>query len=298
MSFFKKKKDTNSPPTLQKPEFAPMHAPMQTPPILHNPSHTNQQQSAQSAFMPKGGLPPGASFPNPNFPSQQYPQSQPQGPPPSSSARYSTPLGPGLPPLQSQQSTSSLAQDQQARRPSGGPPSQVVYPWSARPLHYQSISLAPPTPPEFADPSGPVTQVARFKEGPSPPPFPRYGHSVNPLANASSGDLYIFGGLVADRACNDLYVLSCLPNSSSSIQAAKERGETNLPALGSVSVGLVETKGEIPGPRLGHASVGVGNVLIVWGGDTNTSDDEESSEPNDDALYLLNLSKSTVDKAN
>jgi len=48
----------------------------------------------------------------------------------------------------------------------------------------------------------------------------------------------------------------------------------------------VETRGEVPGPRVGHASVGVGNVLIVWGGDTKSRPEERQ----DDGLYLLNLS--------
>lgn len=51
---------------------------------------------------------------------------------------------------------------------------------------------------------------------------------------------------------------------------------------------MVETRGEVPGPRVGHASVGVGNVLIVWGGDTKSRPEERQ----DDGLYLLNLSES------
>ncbi|ORY38743.1 galactose oxidase [Leucosporidium creatinivorum] len=53
-----------------------------------------------------------------------------------------------------------------------------------------------------------------------------------------------------------------------------------------LGVGLVETRGEVPGQRVGHASVGVGNVLIVWGGDTKSRPEDRQ----DDGLYLLNLS--------
>ena len=113
----------------------------------------------------------------------------------------------------------------------------------------------------------------------SAPPFPRYGHSVNPVASIPGGDLYVFGGLVQNAVKNDLYILSCAPNPSS--------GGAGPPG-GTLNVGLVETRGEIPGPRVGHASVGVGNVLIVWGGDTKSRPEDRQ----DDGLYLLNLSAS------
>lgn len=97
-----------------------------------------------------------------------------------------------------------------------------------------------------------------------------------------SGDIYIFAGLVKDQVKNDLYVLNVAPPPAN---------PTSHPGLHHhlnqiLTVGLVETRGEVPLPRVGHASVGVGNVLIVWGGDTKTRDDEKQ----DEGLYLLNLS--------
>lgn len=51
------------------------------------------------------------------------------------------------------------------------------------------------------------------------------------------------------------------------------------------SCSMVQTTGDVPSPRVGHASALVSSVLIVWGGDTKTSD----AEKQDSALYLLNL---------
>lgn len=180
--------------------------------------------------------------------------------------------------------TSQLSQSQGAQHstsPQIGqhPPSQppggqhaVLYPWSLRRLHLLPSSLLPPV-----DPSYPAA-IPQTIPGPvSPPPFPRYGHSVNPVASAATGDLYVFGGLVQNAVKNDLYVLSCVPAQ-----------DGTLAKSGALSVGLVETRGEVPGPRVGHASVGVGNVLIVWGGDTKSRPEDMQ----DDGLYLLNLSES------
>ncbi|GAA5868773.1 hypothetical protein JCM3774_003887 [Rhodotorula dairenensis] len=153
----------------------------------------------------------------------------------------------------------------------------VLYPWSQRRVALlPSQHLAPVAPTD--SPSLAPSPVL----GPtSPLPFPRYGHSVNPVATAGpAGDLYIFGGLVQTSVRNDLYVVH-----AGAHQPQPQPGAG--PGAGAVvSVALVETRGEVPGPRLGHASVGVGNVLIVWGGDTKT----RSEERQDDGLYLLNLS--------
>ena len=193
----------------------------------------------------------------------------------------------------SHQSNNSLTRDQvndltspPSSPPQGGaghhlqqsqpPPSQgsPLYPWSLRRLALLPSSLLPPAEPGYP---GAIPQPVA---GPlSPPPFPRYGHSVNPVASAATGDLYVFGGLVQNAVKNDLYVLSCVPQPSLGDGAGSKSG--------ALSVGLVETRGEVPGPRVGHASVGVGNVLIVWGGDTKSHPDDVQ----DDSLYLLNLSK-------
>ncbi|BGP15347.1 hypothetical protein JCM10213_003428 [Rhodosporidiobolus nylandii] len=160
------------------------------------------------------------------------------------------------------------------------PPSHtVLYPWSQRPLALLPSQLLPPSSPSASANPAALEPVL----GPSSPlPFPRYGHSVNPLAAAASatGDLYIFGGLVQNTVKNDLYVVHCAPAASSSSSSA------GAGAAAPLQVALLETRGEVPGPRVGHASVSVGNVLIIWGGDTKT----RPSEAQDNGLYLLNLS--------
>lgn len=165
----------------------------------------------------------------------------------------------------------------------GPPPASsqtVLYPWALRPLHLLPSSLLSP-PDNSLHPSQPQGNVWGSL---SAPPFPRYGHSVNPVASSPSGDLYVFGGLVANSVKNDLYVMGCTPGGS----GGNASGANGPPGM--LSVGMVETRGEVPGPRVGHASVGVGNVLIVWGGDTKSRPDDRQ----DDGLYLLNLSASSL----
>lgn len=81
-----------------------------------------------------------------------------------------------------------------------------------------------------------------------------------------SGDIFIFGGLVKENIRNDLYAFSS----------------------NNVSATLTETFGDAPPPRVGHASALVSSVLIVWGGDTKTTE----AEVQDKNLYLLNLGAS------
>ena len=156
------------------------------------------------------------------------------------------------------------------------PSSNISYPWSLRPLHLLPPS---PAPPDLSE--NKTSSLSQLNTLASPSPFPRYGHSVNPLASSPSGELYIFGGLINEQVKSDLYVLQCPPNTPQSTGAGPP---------GTLSVALVETKGETPGARVGHASVGVGNVLIIWGGDTKTAPEDIQ----DDGLYLLNLSKLAV----
>jgi hypothetical protein len=134
------------------------------------------------------------------------------------------------------------------------PPQQrPAYPWSAR-----RLLLPPPiliSKPGVAPPSSP-----------SPSPFPRYGHAL-PATATTSGELYLFGGLVRETARNDLYLFSTRD----------------------LSATLVQTAGEIPSSRVGHASAIVSSVLIVWGGDTKTDPTTNQSDKQDDGLYLLNL---------
>ncbi|KAJ3490764.1 hypothetical protein NLJ89_g11405 [Agrocybe chaxingu] len=101
---------------------------------------------------------------------------------------------------------------------------------------------------------------------PSPSPFPRYGHALPATAN-SKGELYLFGGLVRESPRNDVYQFSTTTNSAS----------------------LFHTTGVAPSPRMGHASALVANVVIVWGGDTNTDPNSKATDKHDNGLYLLNL---------
>lgn len=87
------------------------------------------------------------------------------------------------------------------------------------------------------------------------------------MAATSTGELFLFGGLVRDTVRNDLYLFSTRD----------------------ISATLLQTAGEVPLPRVGHASALVSSVLIVWGGDTKTDGKTMQSDTQDDGLYLLNL---------
>ncbi|GAA5977746.1 hypothetical protein JCM11641_001396 [Rhodosporidiobolus odoratus] len=198
----------------------------------------------------------------------------------SGSAQGLPPLGPGIPSLKQQQPQQPHYGGQHphphpghlSQGPQQAQQHTVLYPWSQRPFQLLPSQLLPPASPTTSPQTAPEPLLGPL----SPLPFPRYGHSVNPLAAAASstGDLYIFGGLVQNTVKNDLYVVHCAPG-----------GQTVLPGT-PLQVSLLETRGEVPGPRVGHASVSVGNVLIIWGGDTKTRPEERQ----DDGLYLLNLS--------
>ncbi|GAA5956541.1 hypothetical protein JCM3765_003477 [Sporobolomyces pararoseus] len=213
--------------------------------------------SGNTMLMNSGG---GSGIPVLSSSQQGYSSQQSSGIPVPSSSSISNPP----------QSLSSIPPPSSSAPP---PPSHtVLYPWSQRRISLLPSQLLPPPSANVSSnhPSSPSAPIL----GPqSPPPFPRYGHSVNPIASPN-GDLYIFGGLVANSVKNDLYLLSC---------SSPQFGSGPASNLG---VSLVETRGEVPGPRVGHASVGVGNVLIVWGGDTKSRPEERQ----DDGLYLLNLS--------
>lgn len=111
--------------------------------------------------------------------------------------------------------------------------SPPVYPWSTRPLKLYGET-----------------------------PFPRYGLSVPP-SPSHSGHMLLFGGLVRDRAHNDLWSLDVRDS----------------------SLRRVETKGEAPLPRIGHVSAIAKRVMLVFGGDTKVNEDDKQ----DDGLYVLDL---------
>lgn len=120
------------------------------------------------------------------------------------------------------------------------PPHNPGYPWSTRPLRlYQ--------PREHSQPLS---------------PFPRYGLSVPPYPS-HSGHMLLFGGLVADRAHNDLWSLDVRDH----------------------SLQLVKTRGEAPLPRIGHVSAIADRIMLVFGGDTKVDENDKQ----DEGLYVLDL---------
>jgi hypothetical protein len=131
-----------------------------------------------------------------------------------------------------------------------------TFPWSQR-----KLMLPPPV--ILTKPGRPVPI------SPSPLPFPRYGHAL-PATATATGELFLFGGLVRDNVCNDLYLFSSRD----------------------LSATMLQTAGEIPSPRVLHASALVGSVLIVWGGDTMSHNKAKAGETQDDGLYMLNLGMS------
>lgn len=179
----------------------------------------------------------------------------PTNSPPSNSSSVN-----GLAAPQSTQQLPPQHQPPPAQSQSLPPPQQQqprpVYPWTAR-----RLNLLPPT---FLSKNAPPS-------GPSPSPFPRYGHAL-PASATPAGELFLFGGLVHDSARNDLYVFSTRD----------------------LSATLLQTSGEIPSPRVGHAGALVSSVFLIWGGDTNTGGQDAPSEPQDDSLYLLNLGTSNL----
>lgn len=190
--------------------------------------------------------------------------------------------GAGNPSLSASASQMQMQQQQQQQGGTGqASSSPVSYPWSQRQIKLQPIQPVSGSQIAAATAQSPVL---------SPSPFPRYGHSVNPLAQSSNGDLYLFGGLVKEQVRNDLYMVSCAAlHPATGLTLSTSSSDSKLLAASPINVSLVETRGEIPCPRVGHASVSVGNVLIVWGGDTKTREED----PQDDNLYLLNLGEPT-----
>lgn len=243
--------------------------------ITHSPPHSPHISLAMPTCKP---LAPFVSLPPPNRPYTRLPPfsailSHPAQNLPGSYNQSSISLRPpaNSPPSNSSsvnglasQSTQQLPLQHQpppAQSQSNPPPQQQqqprpIYPWTAR-----RLNLLPPT---FLSKNAPPS-------GPSPSPFPRYGHAL-PASATPAGELFLFGGLVQDSARNDLYVFSTRD----------------------LSATLLQTSGEVPSPRVGHAGALVSSVFLIWGGDTNTGGQDAPNEPQDDSLYLLNLGTSNL----
>ncbi|KAJ1309450.1 hypothetical protein OPQ81_006226 [Rhizoctonia solani] len=112
------------------------------------------------------------------------------------------------------------------------------------------------------------------------PPLPRVWHSSS-VVPSQSGDIFIFGGGVEDKAKNDTWAIRV--SGDSNMPLPPEENHTHI----TVTASLVDTTGEAPSPRGAHISVMMDGVLIVWGGITSTKRGE--LEPSDDCVYLLNI---------
>jgi hypothetical protein len=148
------------------------------------------------------------------------------------------------------------------------PPQQLTLPhnWQSHSCHQQQLPVHPWSehrlnllPPAFLSKNVPYS-------GPSPSPFPRYGHALSAAA-AAAGELFLFGGRVHNSLFNDLYAISTRD----------------------LSATLLQTRGEIPSPRVGHATVLISSVLLIWGGSAVVVGESYLKGSHDDSLYLLNL---------
>ena len=99
-----------------------------------------------------------------------------------------------------------------------------------------------------------------------PSPFPRRLHAL-PTTATATGELFLFGGIARDGIHNDLHVISTRDFSTS----------------------LLKTSGDVPSPRFAHRAVLTNTTLLIWGGETDLSDQEAQNQSNDDSFYLLNL---------
>ncbi|KAF9566136.1 hypothetical protein CPC08DRAFT_720114 [Agrocybe pediades] len=257
MSFFSRKKNQPSPSQVAQNNVSVAQTPSQALAQLSAAGASAASQSSAGRETPQqqsgslrgesalaqagnGGLAP--------IPQQQQP---PQHQQPQQQRTQTRNIGPGP----NGSGPNSMQPAQQQQQPSNGSRQNPAFPWSARRFNLLPAEVIPK--PGIAPPTTP-----------SPSPFPRYGHSLSTTATAN-GDLFIFGGLVRERARNDVYVYN-----------------TNNSTLN-----LCETNGTVPSPRTGHACALVSNVLIVWGGTESSVDPATTStkEKLDNTLYFLNL---------
>ncbi|KAH7339126.1 hypothetical protein B0J17DRAFT_659920 [Rhizoctonia solani] len=114
-------------------------------------------------------------------------------------------------------------------------------------------------------------------------PFPRCGHSS--VMTGSSGDIFIFGGMVGNKLKNDTWKIRFVRDPDASFVLGESLAHINIEAS------LVKTTGEAPKPRVGHLSAMAGDLLIVWGGATSVSVEETTrrlKDTSDNCIYTLN----------
>ena len=127
--------------------------------------------------------------------------------------------------------------------------SDPLYPWYRRRLH------------------SPTDNTSKYTAA-QPSLFPRSDFALS-TSGSSRGGLNLLGGLVNDRAKNDVYTISVHDH----------------------SVTRLFTIGDIPPPRFGQAGACAGSVAVVWGGDTTSASSNQLSAraKYDNGLYFLNL---------
>jgi hypothetical protein len=157
--------------------------------------------------------------------------------------------------------------------PASGLPSSQVTEQLQCPINSQSQShLQSPQEKQQSQPVCPwFVHAPPFGQLPSP--FLRCFHTLSTSATATD-ELFLFGGYVhrSKSPSSDLYVISTRDFSTS----------------------LLQTSGDVPGPRYGHHAALTSTMLLIWGGRTDFSVQNERNQSNDDSFYLLNLGTSDL----
>ena len=156
-----------------------------------------------------------------------------------------------------------------------GPPNGLVSQYQASqrpqfPTESQSQSQSQSRSAQQTPKSQPLCPWSAYTpiSGQSQSPFAREALALSTSATAA-GELFLFGGYAhrSSSARNDLYMISTRDFSTT----------------------LLRTSGDIPNPRYGHQAVLTSTTLLIWGGKTNSTDQNV-----DDSFYLLNLGTSDL----
>ncbi|CUA75342.1 Tip elongation aberrant protein 1 [Rhizoctonia solani] len=107
------------------------------------------------------------------------------------------------------------------------------------------------------------------------PPLPRWCHSYSGAAS-SSGDIFLFGGVVNNECSNDTWAIRV----SGDLDSPIEQGGSSMGMR--LEARLIETTGEAPSPRRLHRSVLADELFVVWGGFNKRTIEDTS-------VYTLNI---------
>ncbi|TIA85542.1 hypothetical protein E3P99_03964 [Wallemia hederae] len=220
---------------------------------LKQQQNSNASEKVRNSSLPQSARPKPAQQPQLGTLQSTY-----ANPPPNAG------IGGRIPVRQASNQSQSQLQpiSQPISQPQSRIPSRSYTPKSHNPDRYPWITVSLKT----------VTQAPSLIY---PPPFPRYGHSANTVAN-QKGHVYIFGGLVADSAMNDLWLL--------------ETDGAHYPNANPIRAHWVHTNGDLPPPRVGHRSVLWRNWILVWGGDTlNAEPVGATTSSQDNNMYAFDI---------